>query len=136
MAPSRNAYRPHDLARDNCRAVPAVPGADVRAADVRRMARDAVAHEERDDQARRTRIREGPGFVFSGLCQRRYLWRQGEGWYAMAEPAKRRARHGDSLEKSVEEILAAARPLRLDEMIIEDLTEEEARAFYEAIDNL
>jgi hypothetical protein len=37
----------------------------------------------------------------------------------------------------VEEILAAARPLPpLDEMIIEDLTEEEARAFYEAIDNL
>jgi hypothetical protein len=55
----------------------------------------------------------------------------------MAERAKRRAPRGDSLEKSVEEILAAARPLPpLNEMIIEDLTEEEERAFYEAIDNL
>lgn len=55
----------------------------------------------------------------------------------MAERAKRRTAHGDSLEKSVEEILAAAHPLPpLDEMIIEDLTDEEERAFYEAIDNL
>jgi hypothetical protein len=57
--------------------------------------------------------------------------------YPMAERAKRRASHGDSLEKSVEEILAAARPLpSVDEMTIEDLTEKEERAFYEAINNL
>jgi hypothetical protein len=55
----------------------------------------------------------------------------------MAELAKRRTTHGDSREESVEETLAAARPLPpLEESIIEDLTEEEERAFYEAIDNL
>jgi hypothetical protein len=54
----------------------------------------------------------------------------------MAGRAKKRTVHEDPHEESVEEILAAARPLPLDEMIIEDLTEEEARAFYEAIDNL
>ncbi len=55
----------------------------------------------------------------------------------MAEPAKKPTTHEEPREESVEEILAAARPLPpLDEMIIEDLTEEEERAFYEAIDNL
>jgi hypothetical protein len=55
----------------------------------------------------------------------------------MAEPAKKQAPRGESLEKSVEEILAAARPIPpLDETIIEDLTEEEEQAFYDAIDNL
>ena len=55
----------------------------------------------------------------------------------MAEPAKKRTMHEDRREESVEEILAAARPLPpLDETIIEDLTDEEERAFYEAIDNL
>jgi hypothetical protein len=55
----------------------------------------------------------------------------------MAEPAKKRATYEEQREESVEEILAAARPLPLlEEMMIEDLSEEEARAFYEAIDNL
>jgi hypothetical protein len=45
--------------------------------------------------------------------------------------------HEDPREESVEEILAAARPLPLGgEMIIEDLTDEEEQAFYDAIDNL
>jgi hypothetical protein len=61
----------------------------------------------------------------------------GEGRQEMAEPAKKRIVHEDPREESVEEILAAARPVPpLDETIIEDLTEEEERAFYEAIDNL
>jgi hypothetical protein len=55
----------------------------------------------------------------------------------MAEPAKGPTTHEDQREESVEEILAAARPLPpLDEMIIDDLTEDEARKFYEAIDDL
>jgi hypothetical protein len=42
----------------------------------------------------------------------------------MAEPAKKRIVHEDPREESVEEILAAARPVPpLDETIIEDLTE-------------
>lgn len=51
------------------------------------------------------------------------------------EPAKRHApRHEQPPEQSVEEILAAARPLPSgDEMVIEDLTEEEERRFYEAL---
>jgi hypothetical protein len=61
----------------------------------------------------------------------------GEGRCVMAEPAKKRATYEEHREESVEDILAAARPLPpLEEMMIEDLTEEEARAFYEAIDNL
>jgi len=41
-----------------------------------------------------------------------------------------------SLEKSVEDTLAAARPLPSgDEMVIDDLTDEEARLFFEAIRN-
>jgi hypothetical protein len=55
----------------------------------------------------------------------------------MTEPAKKRATYEEQREESVEEILAATRPLPpLEEMMIEDLTEEEARAFYKAIDNL
>jgi hypothetical protein len=55
----------------------------------------------------------------------------------MTEPAKKRATYEEPREESVEEILAATRPLPpLEEMMIEDLTEEEARAFYKAIDNL
>jgi hypothetical protein len=55
----------------------------------------------------------------------------------MGVPAKKRATYEERREESVEEILAAARPLPpLEEMMIEDLTEEEARAFYEAIDNV
>ena len=55
----------------------------------------------------------------------------------MAEPAKKRATYEEQREESVEEILAAARPLPpLEEMMIEELTEEEPRAFYEVIDNL
>ena len=49
----------------------------------------------------------------------------------MTEPAKKRATYVEQRKESVEEILAAARPLPpLEEMMIEDLTEEEARAFY------
>lgn len=62
---------------------------------------------------------------------------RGKGRGLMAEPAKRRTMHEDPREESVEEILAAARPLPLGgEMIIEDLTDEEEQAFYDAIDNL
>ena len=47
-----------------------------------------------------------------------------------AEPAPR----GVSLERSREEVLAAARPLPPHEdMVIEDLTDEEERVFVEAI---
>lgn len=55
----------------------------------------------------------------------------------MTEPAKKRATYVEQRKESVEEILAAARPSPpLEEMMIEDLTEDEARAFYKAIDNL
>ena len=54
----------------------------------------------------------------------------------MTEPATHRPSHGSTLEKSVDDILAAARPLpRTDEMVIEDLTEDEERRFFEAIRN-
>lgn len=52
----------------------------------------------------------------------------------MNEPSTQRRRHGASLEKSVTSTLAAARPLPAgDEMIIDDLTEDEERTFFEAI---
>ena len=52
----------------------------------------------------------------------------------MSEPAAGRGRYGDTLEKPVEDVIADARPLPGgDEMIIEDLTDEEERLFYEAI---
>lgn len=54
----------------------------------------------------------------------------------MTEHAAHEPDYGDSLEESVEAILAAARPLPSgDEMVIEDLTEEEERRFFEAIRN-
>jgi len=53
----------------------------------------------------------------------------------MPEPAARRpASRGASLERSREEVLAAARPLPPDEdALIEGLTDEEERIFTEAI---
>lgn len=55
----------------------------------------------------------------------------------MTEPAEHRplfGAYGATLEKSVVEILASAQPLPSgDEMVIEDLTEEEERLFFEAI---
>ena len=52
----------------------------------------------------------------------------------MTEPAAHGPSYGDTLEERVEDILAAARPLPLgDEMVIEDLTEDEERRFFEAI---
>jgi hypothetical protein len=53
----------------------------------------------------------------------------------MSEPeARRPASRGASLERSREEVLAAARPLPPhEEMLIEDLTDEEDRIFVEAI---
>jgi hypothetical protein len=53
----------------------------------------------------------------------------------MSEPeAARPASRGASLERSREEVLAAARPLPpYEEMLIEDLTDEECRIFVEAI---
>lgn len=43
---------------------------------------------------------------------------------------------GASLERSKEEVLAAARPLPpIEEMVIEDLTDDEDRIFLEAIFN-
>lgn len=54
----------------------------------------------------------------------------------MTEPAGHPPTYGDSLEESVDDILAAARPLPSgDEMVIEDLTEQEERRFFEAIRN-
>ncbi len=54
----------------------------------------------------------------------------------MTEPAAHRPTEGESLEESVADILAAARPLPpLDEMVIDDLTEEEDRVFLETIFN-
>jgi len=55
----------------------------------------------------------------------------------MSEPETRRpASYGPSLERSREEVLAAARPLPPhEEMIIEDLTEDEERLFLNAILN-
>jgi hypothetical protein len=53
---------------------------------------------------------------------------------AMTEPVARQRSYDDSLEESVEDILAAARPLPSgDAMVIEDLTEEEERLFFEAL---
>lgn len=52
----------------------------------------------------------------------------------MNEPSAERRHPGPTLEKSVASILAAARPLPLgDEMIIDDLTEDEERRFFEAM---
>ena len=54
----------------------------------------------------------------------------------MTEPAGHRPAFGESLERSVEELLAAARPLPFgDEMVIEGLTEEEERVFLDAVLN-
>jgi hypothetical protein len=55
----------------------------------------------------------------------------------MSEPEPRQpASKGASLERSREEVLAAARPLPShEEMVIEDLTDEEERVFVEAIFN-
>jgi len=55
----------------------------------------------------------------------------------MSEPEPRKpASKGASLERSKEEVLAAARPLPPDEdALIEDLTDEEERIFVEAILN-
>ena len=50
--------------------------------------------------------------------------------------ARKPASHGESLERSREEVLAAARPLPShEEMIINDLTEDEERIFLDAILN-
>lgn len=52
----------------------------------------------------------------------------------MTEPVAHQPSYDDSLEESVEDILAAAHPLPSgDEMVIEDLTEEEERLFFEAL---
>jgi hypothetical protein len=53
----------------------------------------------------------------------------------MSEPERQQpACKGASLERSREEVLAAARPLPPhEEMLIEDLTDEEDRIFVEAI---
>jgi hypothetical protein len=53
----------------------------------------------------------------------------------MSKPEVRKpASKGASLERSKNEVLAAARPLPLhEEMLIEDLTDEEERIFVEAI---
>ncbi len=52
----------------------------------------------------------------------------------MNEPSTERRHHGPTLEKSVASILAAARPLPAgDEMIIDGLTEDEERKFFEAM---
>ena len=55
----------------------------------------------------------------------------------MSEPGVRRpTSSGESLERSKEEVLAAARPLPPhEEMIIEDLTEDEERIFLDTILN-
>lgn len=55
----------------------------------------------------------------------------------MSEPeAREPASYGASLERSREEVLAAARPLPPhEEMIIKDLTEDEERVFLDAILN-
>jgi hypothetical protein len=59
-----------------------------------------------------------------------------QGGDAMTEPATHRPSHGNTLEKSVEDLLAAARPLPpADEMVIKELTEDEERRFFEAIRN-
>lgn len=50
--------------------------------------------------------------------------------------ANRPASHGESLERSREEVLTTARPLPShEEMIIRDLTEDEERIFLDAILN-
>ena len=55
----------------------------------------------------------------------------------MAERAARRTTRGAALEKSVADTLAAARPLPPgDEMIINNLTEDEEKAFENAIRKL
>lgn len=55
----------------------------------------------------------------------------------MSEPeAHKLASHGESLERSREEVLAAARPLPPhQEMVIEGLTEDEESIFLDAILN-
>ena len=54
----------------------------------------------------------------------------------MSEPTAHPRPYGHSLEESVEDILAAAKPLPFgDEMIIDDLTDEQQRVFFDAISN-
>ena len=54
----------------------------------------------------------------------------------MPEPTTHPQPYGHSLEESVEDILATAKPLPFgEEMIIEDLTEHEERLFIDAINN-
>lgn len=54
----------------------------------------------------------------------------------MTESAAHPPTYADAPEESVEDILTAARPLPSgDEMVIEDLTEDEERRFFEAIRN-
>lgn len=54
----------------------------------------------------------------------------------MSEPTTNPQPYGPGVEKSVEEILAAATPQPFgDEMIIDELTEEEQRIFLDAINN-
>lgn len=55
----------------------------------------------------------------------------------MSQPEPRQpASKGRSLERSKEEVLAAARPLPpIEEMVIQDLTDDEDRIFLEAIFN-
>jgi hypothetical protein len=54
----------------------------------------------------------------------------------MSEPTTHPRPGGHSLEESVEDILAAAKPLPFgDEMIIDDLTDDEERIFLDAINN-
>jgi hypothetical protein len=82
-----------------------------------------------------SRVGDRPNFCSRGSTDA--TLGDGKGRQEMAEPAMKRTVQKDPHEESVEEILAAARPLPpLDEMIIEDLTEEEERAFYKVIDNL
>lgn len=54
----------------------------------------------------------------------------------MTEPAGHGESYGGSLEKSREQVLADAKPFPpFDEMVIEDLTDEEADSFMETILN-
>jgi len=54
----------------------------------------------------------------------------------MSQPEPRPPTKGASLERSKEEVLAAARPLPpIEEMVIEDLTDDEDRIFLETIFN-
>lgn len=54
----------------------------------------------------------------------------------MTEPAGHQQPYGRSLEKPVEQVLADAKPFPpFDEMVIDDLTEDEADDFLDAILN-